>query len=222
MSAISERDLINKLDKILKKQFGTNLAFHEFSAGYGIADLVFAPDFSFKKGMLKRKPITDFSSLTLLLTLSENISYSEDDIVNLFPQFTRRGIHQLLNTLTMNQYLIKTSPHSYCKIVPNSPLNPIKKIIAIEAKLRDHRNGLIQARRYQYFADESYLAILKEAEKNINGDEFNKHNIGLILFDTSSNTIEIVRPKPTNSQFRYSVGTFAKEMMLNQFMNFAS
>lgn len=218
----SEKELVNKLDKILKKEFGTDLAFREFSAGYGIADLVFAPNFSFKKNSFLRKPLTDFSSLSLLLTLEEGKRYNSKDMCCLFPQLTQKTICKLLNTLVANKYLEKTEGNVYCKARSIYPLNPIKKVVAIEVKLKDHKHGLIQARRYQYFADESYLAILKEARHNINFEEFEKHNIGIILFDSKTNNIEVIHPNSKNNQFQSNVSIFAKEMMLSQSLNFIS
>ena len=76
MRNFNEKKLVSKLDKILKKEFGTNLAFHEFSAGYGIADLVFASNFSFSKKAVRHTPLTDFSSLNIFLTLEEQKKYN--------------------------------------------------------------------------------------------------------------------------------------------------
>lgn len=222
MRNLTERTLVQKLDKILKKEFSTNLAFHEFSAGYGIADLVFAPEFSFRKGIVKRTPLTDFNCLKIFLTLEKNEVYSFDQIKNLFPSLDIQSVKKNLNFLVSNKYVKKVGQNGYAKIRAEKELNKIKKIIAIEVKLSDHRSGLIQARRYQYFADESYLAILKKAEKNINFSEFNKHNIGLILFDTATNTIEIKTPRNKNLSFEGHVSTFAKQMMLNRFLSFSS
>ena len=223
MPDFNEKELVFKLDRILKKEFGTNLAFHEFSAGYGIADLVFAPNFSFTKESITRTPITDFGSLSLLLTLSDNKSYYESEIVKLFPQFSQREIKRLLQMLAHGQYLERIGKGEYRKLTLIDPLNPITNIIAVEVKLKDHKKGLVQARRYQYFADESYLAILKEAEKNIDYTEFNNQNIGLILFDSSKNSIEVKHPKPSNTNYQNTVSLFAKEMMMDRFMmNFAS
>lgn len=223
MPNFDEKELVHKLDKILKKEFGTNLAFHEFSAGYGIADLVFAPNFFFKRKSITRTPITDFSSLSVLLTLVESKKYSQSEITEMFPQFSQGEMKHLLQLLTSSQYLEKVSKEVYRKstLIVN-PLNPISSVIAVEVKLKDHKKGLIQARRYQYFADESYLAILKEAEKNIDFEEFNKYNIGLILFDSKTNTIEVKHPKLVNNHYQNTVSLFAKEMMLSRFMNFAS
>lgn len=219
MNKFDEKALVIKLDKILKREFGTDLAFHEFSTGYGIADLVFAPNFSFKKNFMDRIPLTSFNSLKILLTLEENKDYQLSDILELFPQFTLQEIKKVFKILVKNKYVIKISRGVYKKVISRDLLNPIKKIIAIEVKLTDYRNGLIQARRYQYFADESYLAILKEAERNINFDEFHKHNIGLILFDSKSNSIEIKYPQSINYNYAKEISIFAKEIMLSKSIN---
>ncbi|HRN70157.1 MAG TPA: hypothetical protein PLS49_03135 [Candidatus Woesebacteria bacterium] len=222
MRKFDEKELVYKLDKILKKEFGTNLSFHEFSAGYGIADLVFAPSFSFNKKIVKRSPITDFCSLSLLLTLEEGKIYTQNEINTLVPQYSQREVNRLLKSLVINNYMKKLNKDNYTKLELINPLNPIKSVIAIEVKLSDHKKGLTQARRYQYFADESYLAILKEAEKNINFEEFYNYNIGLILFDTNKNKIEIKHPNQINKNYQNTVNLFAKEMMLSKFMSFAS
>lgn len=223
MRSFNEKELVHKLERILKREFGTNLAFHEFSAGYGIADLVFAPKFSFSKRAIKRTPITDFSSLAFLLTLDGNRIYRQNEIASLFPHLTSREIKNVLQSLTKTHYIEKLERDAYRKsMLVVNPLNPIISVVAVEVKLTDHKKGLIQARRYQYFADESYLAILKEAEKNIDFGEFNKHNIGLILFDNKTNSIEVKHPQLVNHHYQSMVSLFAKEMMLSRFMNFAS
>lgn len=222
MENLSERNLVQKLDKILKKKFGTNLAFHEFSAGYGIADLVFASDFSFRKRAIKRAPLTNFNCLKIFLTLEERRVYTLAEIQQNLPLLDQRGLKKILNILVGSNYLKKVGKNGYLKLLEEEELNSIKKVIAVEVKLSDHKNGLIQARRYQYFADESYLAILKEAKKNIDFNEFNKYNIGLILFDTATNTIEIRSPKHINRNFGGHISIFAKQIMLNRFLSFSS
>lgn len=215
-----ERSLVFKLEKILKKEFGTNLAFHEFTTGYGIADLVFAKKFSFSRKILKRKPITDFNSFSLFLNLDINKEYSISEISNIFPYLNESEIKKRLRVLVTSGYLNKLDKNFYKKNISEINFNPIKKIIAIEVKLNDHKNGLIQARRYKYFADESYLAILKEAEKNIDISEFNKQNIGLILFNSKDNTIEIKHPRE-DQRIEKKINLFAKELMVYKFNNVA-
>jgi hypothetical protein len=219
MKNFNEKTLVQKLDKILRKQFGTNLSFKEFSAGYGIADLVFASDFSFSKRQAsKRMPITNFFGLKILLSLEDSKVYSQKEILSIGNSLDRPIILKQLSFLIKNNYVEKISKNEFRKAVRKEDLNPIKKIIAIEVKLADHKSGLLQARRYQYFADESYLAILKEAEKNIDTDEFNRQNIGLILFDQKTNSIEIRYPKKGN-EFEGRINLYAKELMLQKFLS---
>jgi len=219
MKSFNEKTLVQKLDKILRKQFGTNLSFKEFSAGYGIADLVFASDFSFsKREANKRMPIANFFGLKILLSLEDRKTYSQEEILSLGNTLDYPIILKQLSFLIKNNYVEKVSKNIYKKTINKDNLNPIKKVIAIEVKLADHKNGLIQAKRYQYFADESYLAILKEAEKNIDIEEFNRQNIGLILFDAKSNTIEIRHPEKGNI-FEGKLNLYAKELMLQKFLS---
>jgi hypothetical protein len=218
---LNEKKLVEKLDRILKKEFGTNLAFREFSAGYGIADLVFAPDFSFTRKIVDRAPLTSFGSLQLLLSLESERAYAFEELLNVFPHLSAGEIKKQLRPLLGNDYLRRTADSTYIKTWKEY-FNPIKKIIAVEVKLSDHRGGLVQARRYKYFADESYLAILKEAEKNIDLEEFNKHNIGLILFDESTNTVEVRYPQQKNTRYEGPVSIFAREMLLSRYLSYAS
>src|SRR3989344_2288879 len=116
MRNLNERTLVQKLDKILKKEFGTNLTFHEFSAGYGIADLVFAPDFSFRKSSIKRTPLTDFNCLKLFLSLEKGEVYSLDQIRAFVPSLDSSNLRKKLNFLVANKYLKKIGTRNYSKI----------------------------------------------------------------------------------------------------------
>ena len=58
--------------------------------------------------------------------------------------------------------------------------------IAIEVKIKDWRQGLYQAWRYNSFAEKSYLAIYKPYAKNVDVSQFVEYNVGLIVFDEES------------------------------------
>lgn len=161
--------------------------------------------------------MTDFNSLNIFLTLEENKKYNILEIASIFPHLNEKELKNQIKNLISFGYLEKNGDE-FKKIININSLSSIQKVIAIEVKLSDHKGGLMQARRYQYFADESYLAILKEAEKNIDIEEFNRHNIGLILFDNKTNTIEIKYPKSNNAICDNSVSLFAKEMMMSQYL----
>ncbi len=221
MKKFNEEKLVQKLDRILKREFGTNISFREFSAGYGIADLVFASDFSFSKHKIQRAPIANFHALKILYSFTQERLYSKEEILSLGDHFERKNLIKQLGFLVKNDYLEKISKDTYKKTKTADDIHPIKKVIAIEVKLTDHKNGLIQAKRYRYFADESYLAILKSAEKHIDMNEFNKHNIGLILFDGDNNRLEIRYPEKSKIQ-EDRIKHYAKELMFQKFINLAS
>ena len=56
------------------------------------------------------------------------------------------------------------------------------KIIAIEAKLSDWKNGFYQALRYRYFANQSYLAIKNGYIKNIDKSTLTQHIHYVIIY----------------------------------------
>ena len=212
--ALSESELVTKIEKILKEKFKTDLTFREISAGYGIADLVIAP--SEMSGFINREPITHFGTLKFFLELGKK-QYSLEELYNLVPHLPRNNARRSINFLLHNGYLIKESSGKYTKSDILSKSEPIQKIIAIEAKLTDYRNGIIQARRYQYFADQSYLAILKTASRHIDTESLLSSGIGLILFDEASETIDILKPKKViGSVQEKTYRLFARELMLNQ------
>src|SRR5690349_4589685 len=102
LKSFSERKLVIKLDKILKKEFGTNLTFREFSTGYGIADLVLAPDFSFSKKIIGRTPLTNFNSLNMFLMIEAQQEYELSEFRVIFPHLTISEIKKQLSFLNKN------------------------------------------------------------------------------------------------------------------------
>ena len=71
--------------------------------------------------------------------------------------------------------------------------------IAIEVKIKDWKQGLYQAWKYNAFAEKSYLAIYKKYAKNIDIKMFEKYNVGLIIFDENS---ILVKNIPKNNSFK--------------------
>ncbi len=218
--ALSEAELVTKIEKLLQEKFKTELTFREISAGYGIADLVIAPSETFNP--INREPITRFGTLKFLLALGKR-RYGLEELYALTPHVPQRDIRKSISFLVSNGYLSQESGGKYQKNQILIKDEPIQKIIAIEAKLTDYRNGIIQAKRYQYFADQSYLAILKPASKHIDTDSLLRSGIGLILFDEPSETVNILKPKKVNDSVQERVyRLFARELMLNRLVASAS
>ena len=62
------------------------------------------------------------------------------------------------------------------------------------------------------------VRVIAQIHAYIDIDEFNRQNIGLILFDLKSNTIEIRYPEKGNI-FEGKINLYAKELMLQKFLN---
>ncbi|MCY3804391.1 MAG: hypothetical protein OXF85_00730 [Candidatus Saccharibacteria bacterium] len=217
--ALSESDLVSKIEKLLQKKYNTQLTFREVSAGYGIADLVIAPTITEDGTPMTRLPITHFGILQFYLNLGRG-SYTFDKITELSPFIHPRNLRRYINFLVENEYLIKTEErYKKSRILENQ--QPIKKIIAIEAKLSDYKSGLVQAKRYQYFADQSYLAILRKAAKYIDASSIRQSGIGLILFDELTGTIQI-KPGASVSIQQKIYKVFARETILSRMNTYAS
>jgi hypothetical protein len=219
MTHLFENNIVNQFKGKLQADFDTNIAFKEFSAGYGIADLVYAKNFIFNKNALKRTPINNYFALKIFLSLKDHRTYKTSEIYSLFNYLSKNQIYPQLEFLQEHKYLNKLSKYEYIKTINNKELNPIKKIIAIEVKLNDHRNGLIQAKRYQYFADECYLAILKKKKIYFNIKDFEANNIGVILLDDKTGRIEYkLKPKKISATVNI-FNLFAKELLLKNYLS---
>ena len=77
--------------------------------------------------------------------------------------------------------------------------NASTSFIAIEVKIKDWKQGLYQAWRYNSFAERSYLALYEPYAKNIDIEMFKKYNVGLIVFNE---TEVFVKNRPVRQTFK--------------------
>lgn len=210
----TEADLVQLLASGLQRSFNTDIAVQEFAGGYGIADLVFAKNFITCQNIINRKPLNNYYALKSYLSLPQNEPFTLYDIVRASGGGKAIG-GTVANILISGSYIFKEDGFFYK--TETSLTNPIKKLIAIEVKLRDWKQGILQARRYKSYTDECYLAILSRYEKNIDKKYLNQFGIGLILFNEGNGEIWI-KQKPTKntllSIYNEVVSLFAKELFL--------
>lgn len=210
----TEADLVQLLASGLQQSFNTDIAVQEFAGGYGIADLVFAKNFITGQNVINRKPLNNYYALKSYLSLPKEQPFTLNDIVKASGGGKTIG-STVANILTSGNYIFKENKLFYK--TDTSLINPIKKLVAIEVKLRDWKQGILQARRYKSYTDECYLAILSRYEKNVDKNYLNQFGIGLILFNEENGEIWI-KEKPTKntllSIYDDVVGLFAKELFL--------
>ncbi len=210
----NEYDLVARLATKLQPEFSTDVFVKEFTAGYGIADLVFARSFYTRENILNRKPISNYFALELYLSIPEQTPMTLMELSALV-KVSPSTLRLVVNGLIHDKYLELSKQNTFIKA--GYIESPVKKLVAIEAKLKDWKQGILQARRYKSFTDECYLAILARYDKNIDYSYLERFDIGLILFDEATGDIELKR-KPAGSTmssiYRDETNFFAKELFL--------
>ena len=183
-----ECQMVAYLAQNLAKKFRTNVFVKELSIGYGVADLVFAKGYD--SSSMSRKPIDNYSALVLYLCLQNGEPISVEGASGILG-ISRRSAACAIEELVGAYYLVQNKEGLYCKTLARSfkPLN----LIAVEAKIKNWRQGIIQARRYKAFTDQSYLAILLRYAKNVDFQLLELHDVGLITIDEESGLTKIIR-----------------------------
>lgn len=214
MEIKTEKQLVSELAKRLIAVFNTDIAVTELSAGYGIVDIAFAKNFFTSKNKISREPLSNYIALKIILGLEKNKTFSFIDALKISGTSTAM-CGKIIKSLIELGYIEKIGFNTFKKTYQVK--NPIKKIVAIEAKLKDWKQGAMQARRYKSFTDECYLALLDRYEKNVDYSYLEKFGIGLIVFNPDNGSIRFKkRPKKNNFLAMHNelLATYAKEMFL--------
>ena len=191
---MTEKAFVKQLENVFVSEgFITK---RELGVGYGVADLVLIRKDKFNKGNCKLRK--DYGQITKLLRENyfkvfkhlpeENSRHNPIDLDYLIEKthLSRSFLkYNILRTLEKGGYIKKEDNDFYFKINGWMPI--AKEVIAIEAKMRDWKRGLIQANRYKVFADRVYLAVPAEIVHLVDRKLLKRHGIGLIVFDTQAN-----------------------------------
>lgn len=218
LKILSEYDMVSHLANTLQNEFETDAYAREFTVGYGIADLVFAKSFYSSQNKLQRKPISNYYALVLYLSLQPGKEVTASEAQTML-RSSASVARAALSALLEDGYISSTSKGRYSKT--RTIEQPQLKLVAIEAKLRDWRSGILQARRYKAFTDESYLAILSKFERNIDPQLLEQHDIGLILVDEEFGSIVFKRRpvgrRPQSMIENLETELYANELFLTKF-----
>lgn len=188
--------MIAPVRDLLVRELKSDVVVCEFSAGYGFADLVGAKlcnsccENREKSGwtaslahrhlvrvlltLESREPIT-------IEALRERVAISESTLRSkVLPTLRRMG-------------LIEHSRTQVIKLVAMPP-KPTEGVIAVEAKQTRWREAILQAKRYKFFADQSYIAVWKETVPRVDRSLLEAHNLGLISVEPHKAIIELEAP----------------------------
>jgi len=225
---MSEKDFVDRLE-IFFQQMGY-ITKRELDVGYGVADLVLFklnPEkclIRYKNKQFKRLDSEQYFRIFELLpdeNSGRSISFERIiENVNVSKTYLK---YKILKRLEEDGFIKKMNNDFYVKINGWMPL--AEEIIAIEAKLKDWRRGVIQANRYKSFAHKSYLAMPPEKGHIIDRQQLKKYNIGLMLFnaeETSMQSMNRVKKQCPTNIYKYNFATefiLQKQILKNQFAN---
>jgi uncharacterized protein YuzE len=192
-----EIHMIEPVRQLMYSKMRVDIIAEEFSAGYGFADLVGAK--LCEEGCENRKimgletPLDHHHLVRVILSLhlesavsvaalSNRIPVSESTLRNrVLPQLKRMG-------------LIERVPNGSIKLL-NVPPRPTEGIVAVEAKQTRWREAILQARRYTYFAEQSYIAVWKETTRLVDRTLLDVHKLGLISVELDGAEVIVEAPK---------------------------
>jgi hypothetical protein len=182
-----ERDMIPVLIEHLSCLYGTTYFKAEFGSGNGIADLVFTTEMTTEDLVLDDYGLMDhfvtyLSGERLLSTASQGDLGSRSRPI------------RLARLLEANNF-IRIEGDQIVQLRPYQPHT--RNLIAIEAKLHDWKSGLCQARRYQFFAHKSFLALPENVIHRVNLEMLEENDVGLISVALDQIKI-VIDPEPAS------------------------
>lgn len=211
MSRRFEAQMIPSIFALMQTQMGLNIVTPEFSAGYGRADLIGAKLSS--KSILERSslgidfPLDRFYYIELLLALKSGIRRSMEFILSKV-SYAESTLRKKVIPSLVKFGIIKRYPDDYYQLV--QPLvNPTEYIVAVEAKQTLWKKAIVQARRYSYFANQSYIAVWKEIIPRVDRGFLYQARVGLI--SVTHEKAEIVIEAPIQNPRSILMHTFCSE-----------
>ena len=180
-----ESELVKQIEDYLNK-YHIRYA-REIRMGIGV------PDITLNIGASKSIPtVSDYYLLLVVEYLSNKGNVSIKEILEYF-QFDKSKLITYLNQLRLENIIAINNDNVILKRKIFG-LN-LGKTVSIEAKIKDWKNGILQAQRYLMFSDYSYLALPKSRIKNVDISDLNVGGIGLLAVDSDGSIEEIVSPQ---------------------------
>lgn len=191
-----EYHMLGPIHNLMLNKMNLDVVDREFSAGYGRADLVGANLSSTNCLERQRLGIDEAFDNSLLLDVMMSLNTTR-----------RTSIPYILNRVAIAQStlvqsvlpklarvgLIKRYGDGYVRALFQLP-NPVKRIVAIEAKQTKWREAILQARRYTFFANQTYIALWNDIIRLVDKNVLYQHRLGLIGVEGTDAKIWIEAP----------------------------
>lgn len=214
-----EIEMIPPIRSLMQQEMNLDVISEEFSAGYGIADLVGAS--LSKKNCQRRErlglstPLDNHHILEILLLLTTRgrtsisfllgrISFSESTLRRkVLPQMITLGL--IKRDLDGRIYLV------------NEPPEPARYIVAVEAKQTRWRDAILQARRYTFFANCTYIAVWNGTAELVDRQLLYRHRLGLIGVEPDG--AEIILEAPSRKPRKPKMHRYCAEFLYGKILS---
>lgn len=181
------------LNNNIQSHFNFNCLFKEIESLQGIPDYigVHIKDASPAKGIDNISPDNWSTSYRILACLKRN-QYHTLKYLKKNTGLSEQRLTKELISLCRKKIILQNKHGSY-KLSEQLYI-PEMNIYSFELKLSNWKRALFQAMRYKTFSEYTYIVMPSEKKtlliKNLN--IFKENNIGIILFDTTTCSIEII------------------------------
>jgi len=186
-----ESDLVDKITIYLERY---HIRYSkEVRMGIGIPDIVI--NLGAPKSITR---ITDYYILLLAEYVKQEKKIALTKAIEYF-SFDQARFQNIINQAIEKRILAIRNGFVYCdKKVFNLNLG---KAIAIEAKMKNWKDGLLQAQRYLLFANYSYLALPENKVQNVDLELLREKGIGLL--SVTENGLKEVLPPLESELYEY-------------------
>ena len=194
-----EAHMIPPIRALMRDEMGLDVIVEEFSAGYGTADLVGAEicqeNCRSREHMGIAEPLDQRHFVAVLYSLSgarhRTLAHLADQTAlaestlrsKVLPPMKRHG-------------LIVRDPGGQIRLAKRPP-SPTGNIVAVEAKQTRWREAILQARRYTFFADRTYVALWDGASRLVDRSLLHRRRLGLLAVEGDHAEVIVEAPQRT-------------------------
>lgn len=201
-----EAHMVEPVRLLMQARMGLDVIVAEFSAGYGTADLVGAKFCTRSREVRRREqaqtPIDHHHWVEVLLAFNSSERMSFDSLQRrvTFSASTLR--HKVLPEMA-SIGLVERDAEGYVCLLKNPP-SPTREIVAVELKQKRWREAILQARRYTFFADRTYVAVWNGSVRLVDRRLLYRFRLGLIGVEGDNAQVVIEAPRRKPRQERMS------------------
>ena len=215
MTFTREAHMIEPIQLLMYNVLQLDTIVKEFSAGYGIADLVGASlskkSHEMRCGMGQMLPLSRHA-VQVMFTLRHRSRTSIDYLANRVALSNSTLKRQVLPSLAALG-LVERYSDGYVRRIRELP-PPADRIVAVEAKQTRWRDAIMQARRYTFFADETYIAVWNGTARLVDRNLLYRHRLGLIGVDPDG--AQVLVTAPTRKPRQPDMHRFCAEFLYGQ------